>query len=44
MSNYKNDILDEICYTDLVYGRINKKLSIEFSKDKIEEMIYTIIS
>lgn len=44
MSNYKKDILDKICYTELVYGRINKKLSIELSKDKIEEMITTIIS
>ncbi len=43
MSNYKIEILDKICYTDLVYGRINKKLSIELSKDKIEEMIFEII-
>ena len=44
MNNYKKDILDKICYTELVYERINKKLSIELSKDKIEEMISTIIS
>ncbi len=44
MNNYKKEILDKICYTELVYGRINKKLSIELSKDKIEEMISTIIS
>ncbi len=44
MSNYKNEIHDKICYTELVYGRINKKLSIELSKNKIEEMISTIIS
>jgi len=43
MSNYKNEILDKICYTDLVYGRINKKLNIKLSKDKIEEMIFIII-
>jgi FKBP-type peptidyl-prolyl cis-trans isomerase (trigger factor) len=43
MNNYKIEILDKICYTDLVYGRINKKLSIELSKDKIEEMIFEII-
>ncbi len=43
MTNYKEEILEKICYTDLVYGRINKKLNIELSKDKIEEMILTII-
>lgn len=43
MNNYKKEILDKICYTDLVYGRINKKLNIELSKDKIEEMIFAII-
>ncbi len=40
---YKSEILDKICYTDLVYERINKKLGIHLSKDQIEEMIYTII-
>jgi hypothetical protein len=44
MNTYKKEILDKICYTELVYGRINKKLSIELSKDKIEKMISTIIS
>ncbi len=44
MSNYKNEILNKICYTDLVYERINKKLNIELSKDKIEEMILEIIT
>lgn len=43
MKNYKKEILDRICYTELVYGRINKKLKIELSKDKIEEMIFSII-
>jgi FKBP-type peptidyl-prolyl cis-trans isomerase (trigger factor) len=43
MNNYKKEILDKICYTDLVYERINKKLNIELSKDKIEEMIFVII-
>lgn len=43
MTNYKDEILENICYTDLVYGRINKKLNMELSKDKIEEMILTII-
>lgn len=44
MENYKNNILDQICYTELVYGRINNKLNLELSNNKIEEMIYTIIN
>ena len=44
MNNYKKEILDKICYTELVYGRINKKLNKELSKDKIEEMISAIIT
>ena len=44
MQNYKKEILDKICYTELVYGRINKKLKKELSKDKIEKMISEIIS
>jgi hypothetical protein len=43
MNDYKQIILEKIGYTDLVYGRINKKLNIELSKDKIEEMIVEII-
>lgn len=43
MNNYKKELLGKICYTELVYGRINKKLNKEFSKDKIEEMISVII-
>ena len=44
MENYKKDILDKICYTELVYGRINNKLNIELSNNKIEEMIFAIIN
>lgn len=43
MNNYKAEVLSKVCYTDLVYGRINKKLNKELSNDKIEEMIYEII-
>jgi hypothetical protein len=43
MPNYKKVILDKLCYTELVYGRINKKLKIDLSKEKIEELITTII-
>ena len=44
MPNYKKTILDKLCYTELVYGRINKKLKIDLSKDKIEELITTAVS
>ena len=43
MPNYKKVILDKLCYTELVYGRINKKLKTDLSKDKIEELITTVI-
>ncbi|MEX1191555.1 MAG: DUF3781 domain-containing protein [Brumimicrobium sp.] len=42
--SYKKEILDRLCYTELVYGRINKKLNLELSKDEIEELISAIIS
>ena len=44
MNNYKQEILNKICYTELVYGRINKKLNMSLSKEQIEKMLYTIIS
>jgi len=43
MTSYKEEILEKICYTNLVYGRINKKLNLEFSKDKIEKMVLAVI-
>ncbi len=43
MEDYKTEILEKICYTDLVYERINKKLNIQLSKDEIEKMIYETI-
>lgn len=44
MDNYKKEILSKICYTELVYGRINKKLNLELSKQKIENLISTTLS
>ena len=38
-----NKLLENICYTKLVYGRINKKLNINFSKKEIEEFIFKIL-
>ncbi|MCD4705292.1 DUF3781 domain-containing protein [bacterium] len=43
MSIKKRDILKNICYTELVYGRINKKFNIKFSKKQIEEFILKIL-
>ncbi len=41
--NYKKIILEKICYTELVYERINKKLHVNLSKSDIEKMIFKII-
>lgn len=43
MSEYKTNTLNKICYTELVYKRINKKLKINFSNLEIEEMIFRVI-
>lgn len=43
MTINKKEILENICYTELVYGRINKKLNIRFSKNQIEEFIFKIL-
>ena len=43
MSINKTEILDKICYTELVYERINKKLDTRFSKPEIEKMLSEII-
>jgi len=39
----KKDILRNVCYTELVYGRINKKLKTQFNKDEIEEFIFKVL-
>lgn len=39
----KCKILENLCYTELVYGRINKKLKSQLSKDQIEDKIYKSI-
>ena len=44
MNNFKEVILNKICYTDLVYGRINKKLNLTLSNSEIEELILRIIT
>ena len=39
----KNEILKNICYTELVYERINKKLNIKLSKEQIEKLMFDAI-
>jgi uncharacterized protein YpuA (DUF1002 family) len=36
--------MNNLFYTERVYGRINKKLNINLSKEEIEELISVIIS
>ena len=43
MINTKHEIIEKLCYTELVYGRINKKLKIDFSKQQIKEYILRIL-
>lgn len=44
MNNYKTLVLENLCYTPLVYGRINKKLNVQLVNAEIEEMILKIIN
>lgn len=39
----KAKIIENICYTELVYGRINKKLNTQFSNEQIEETLLKIL-
>lgn len=43
MSIDKTEILKNICYTELVYERINKKLKTNYSKSEIEIMLFNIL-
>ena len=44
MNTIKTKILDNLCYTDLVYQRINKKLKANFSNDQIETMLVAVLN
>jgi len=44
MSTDKTEILNHISYTELVYGRINKKLGRHDSKLEIEKMLFETLS
>ncbi|MBN2893894.1 MAG: DUF3781 domain-containing protein [Bacteroidales bacterium] len=43
MTENKQEILKNLCYTELVYERINKKLNTKFSKEQIEEYMLKIL-
>lgn len=43
MSINIKEIIENICYTELVYGRINKKLNTRFSKKQIEDFIFKVL-
>lgn len=34
----------QVCYTDLVYQRVNKKLKVDLSRSEIERMVQTILN
>ena len=40
---HKTEILNNICYTELVYNRINKKLNRNYLRFETEKMILDII-
>jgi len=43
MNINKAEILENICYTELVYKRINKKLNSKFQKNQIEVYLFKIL-
>lgn len=43
MIDSKLRIIENLCYTELVYERINKKLTANFPKGQIESMVYDIL-
>ncbi|MDA3891555.1 MAG: DUF3781 domain-containing protein [Salinivirgaceae bacterium] len=43
MTDNKQKITEHLCYTELAYKRINKKLTVNFSKKQIEMFIDEIL-
>ena len=44
MNINKAEILKNICYTDRVYERINKKLETDLSREQIEELVFKTLN
>ena len=43
MTRIKQKIIENICYTEAVYDRINKKLNASYTKEHIEKIILRIL-
>jgi hypothetical protein len=43
MTVRKQTIIENLCYTELVYGRINKKLAVDYTKGQIELFIDDVL-
>jgi hypothetical protein len=43
MTDNKQIIIEKLCYTELVYKRINKKLTTDFSKEQIESFVDEVL-
>ncbi|MBN1499801.1 MAG: DUF3781 domain-containing protein [Spirochaetes bacterium] len=43
MAVERKKIIDNICYTELVYRRINKKLGTDYSRSRIETLILDLL-
>lgn len=43
MTDSRQKIIENVCYTELVYERINKKLTADFSKRQIESLVDEIL-
>jgi hypothetical protein len=43
MEIIKHKILHNVCYTELVYSRINKKLNTKYSNEQIEKLMSEVI-
>ena len=43
MTDSKQRIIENLCYTELVYERINKKLTADFTKEQIELFVVEIL-
>lgn len=43
MRDTKQKIIENICYTERVYERINKKLKVNYSKEQIEIYILNVL-
>ncbi|MDH6365279.1 hypothetical protein M2139_002292 [Enterococcus sp. PF1-24] len=44
MTEVRATILDHLCYTELVYGRINKKLKMALNQPEIEKLMSEIFA